>query len=289
MSGLFFDMNALKKFLLAKSLGLYINALSYLYPKKASHLAYRIFSEPRDGRLLHDNLPSILQEAETESYIHNNAAFQTYTWKGNEHIILLVHGWESNASRWEKLLPYLQKSGSTIIAIDAPGHGLSSGKEFNIPHYAEFIDVIAQKFQPEYLIGHSLGGAACVYYQSAYQHPSIRKMVLLGAPSDLKILIENYVTLLSLNSRMVQLLEDHFLEKFKFKLDDFSGRIFGTKLNIRGIIAHDVDDKVVAFAEGKKISGSWKNARFIETKGLGHSMHDDQLYNEVSDFLFEAE
>jgi hypothetical protein len=31
----------------------------------------------------------------------------------------------------EKILPYLKKSGSTIIAIDAPAHGLSSGKEFN--------------------------------------------------------------------------------------------------------------------------------------------------------------
>jgi hypothetical protein len=28
----------------------------------------------------------------------------------------------------EKILPYLKKSGSTIIAIDAPAHGLSSGK-----------------------------------------------------------------------------------------------------------------------------------------------------------------
>jgi esterase/lipase len=282
-------MKALKKFLLAKSLGLYINTLSYLYPKKASNLAYRIFSEPRDGRLLHDNLPSILQQAQTQTYIHNNTTFQTYTWKGNDHIILLVHGWESNASRWEKLLPYLQKSGSTIIAIDAPAHGLSGGKEFNIPQYAEFIDVIAKKFHPEYLIGHSLGGAACVYYQSAYQNPTIKKMVLLGAPSDLKILIDNYVALLSLNSKMVQLLEQHFIEKFKFKLEDFSGKIFGTKINIRGIIAHDVDDTVVSFAEARKISGSWKHAKFIETKGLGHSMHDDKLYNEVTDFLFEAE
>jgi pimeloyl-ACP methyl ester carboxylesterase len=46
----------------------------------------------------------------------------------------LVHGWESNASRWGNLLPYLKKSGSTIIAIDGPAHGLSSGKEFSIPN-----------------------------------------------------------------------------------------------------------------------------------------------------------
>jgi alpha-beta hydrolase superfamily lysophospholipase len=46
---------------------------------------------------------------------------------------------------------YLKKSGSTIIAIDAPAHGLSGGKEFNIPQYAAYIDILAQ-FKPSYLI-----------------------------------------------------------------------------------------------------------------------------------------
>ncbi len=274
---------------MAKSLGVYINILSYINPGMAALLAYRIFSEPRDGRLLKEQLPEILRQAETKTHIHDNQAFQTYTWAGNDNVILLVHGWESNASRWERMLPYLQKSGSTIIAIDAPAHGLSAGREFNIPRYAEFIDIIVREFKPVFLIGHSLGGAACVYYQSAYQHPSITKMILLGAPSDLKILIRNYIELLSLNSRMVTLLENFFLERFKFRLEDFSGKIFGTKLNLNGIIAHDIDDEVVSFEEARKISGAWKHARFIETKGLGHSMHDDALYCELCDFLFGAD
>jgi hypothetical protein len=42
-----------------------------------------------------------------------------------------------------KMLPYLRKSGSTII-IDAPAHGLSGGTEFNIPQYAAFIDILVQ-------------------------------------------------------------------------------------------------------------------------------------------------
>jgi hypothetical protein len=44
----------------------------------------------------------------------------------------------------KKMLPYLRKSGSTIIAIDAPAHGLSGGTEFNIPQYAAFIDILVQ-------------------------------------------------------------------------------------------------------------------------------------------------
>jgi esterase/lipase len=274
-------------FIFTKSIGLYINILSFVFPKKASQLAYAFFSEPREGKLSKDKLPGILQEAQSEMFQLQEDSFHTYTWKGNDTVILLVHGWESNASRWENLLPYLKKSGSTIIAIDGPAHGLSSGKEFNIPQYAEFIHVAVQKFKPQYLIGHSIGGKTCLYYQSVYQNDALKKMVILGAPSDFKIILNNYITLLSLNTKISKLLEAHYLNNFKLSLEQFSGKIFASKLNIKGLIAHDIDDTVVLFEEGKKIAGAWKNVIFIETKGLGHSMHDDELYKKVSHFLFE--
>jgi hypothetical protein len=90
-----------------------------------------------------------------------------------------------------------------------------------------------------------------------------------------------------LNSRISKALEDHYLNHFKLQLEHFSGKMFASKLNIEGLIAHDIDDTVVLFEEGKKIAGAWKNSTFIETKGLGHSMHDDELYKKVAGFLFE--
>ena len=276
-------------FIFTKSIGLYINLLSFVFPKKASQLAYAFFSEPREGKLSKNKLPEILQEAQSQTFQQEENFFQTYTWKGNDTIILLVHGWESNASRWENLLPYLKKSGSTIIAIDGPAHGLSSGKEFNIPQYAEFIHVAVEKFKPQYLIGHSIGGKTCLYYQSVYQNDALKKMVILGAPSDFKIILNNYIILLSLNAKISKSLETHYLSHFKLNLEQFSGKIFASKLNIKGLIAHDIDDSVVLFEEGKKIAEAWKNVIFIETKGLGHSMHDNELYEKVSRFLFETE
>ena len=279
-------MEKIKAYLLAKSIGLYLNLLSYVKPEKASFLAYRFFTEPRTGRLEKHNLPPILKDNFHETLVHGELQFQTYLWPGNENVILLVHGWESNASRWENLIPHLLKSGSTIVAIDAPAHGLSSGKELNLVMYADIIDATAKQFKPQFLVGHSVGAAACIYYQSKYQNPDIRKIVSLGAPSDLKVIFRNYVSLLSLNERMSSLMERYFLDRFRFKIEDFSARIFSASLKTRGIIAHDTNDDVVSFDEAKKIAGSWKNATFIETSGLGHSLHDDALYQKVSDFLF---
>lgn len=275
------------KFITLKSVGLYINCLSYVRPKKALQLSYALFSEPRIGRLKKEELPHILQQTETETFQHNQHHFQTYIWKGNATKILLVHGWESNAARWQKTLPHLQKSGSTIIAIDAPAHGQSSGKEFNVPLYAEFINKAVEKHQPHIIIGHSIGGIACVYHQHLFPNTSITKMVILGAPSDLQTLLNNYVKMLSLNKKMYAMMEQRFLTHFNFKVDDFSGKKFAKNITIKGFIAHDSDDTIVAFTEGEKIASSWKNSQFISTKGLGHGMHDDELYQKVYSFLFE--
>ncbi|MEO8253009.1 MAG: alpha/beta fold hydrolase [Flavobacterium sp.] len=274
-------------FLFTKSIGLYINLLSFVFPKKANQLAYTLFSQPREGKLVKDNLPDILKEAKKTIHQYQNNSFQSYTWQGNENVILLVHGWESNASRWKKLLVYLKKSGSTIIALDAPGHGLSSGKEFNIPQYAAFIDILVQEFKPKYLIGHSLGAKTCLYYQSTYQSNCIEKMVVLGSPSDFKIILTNYITLLSLNAKISKGLEHHYLQNFNLTMEQFSGKYFASKIKTKGLIAHDSDDTIVLFEEAKKIASSWQDAVFIETKGLGHSLHGEELYQKVYQFLFE--
>lgn len=274
---------------LIKSVGLYINLLSYIAPSIASQMAYRLFSEPRSGKLYPDKMPSILLEAEMDTLTHNNTTLQTYTWKGNEQIILLVHGWESNASRWEPFINILKKSGSTIIALDAPAHGLSSGKEFNIPKYAEFVSLLVIKHQPQFIVGHSLGGATTLYFLNKYKNDSLSKVVLLGTPSELRTIINNYVNLLSLNTKVFQLLEKRLFTYFRIRITEFSGKKFASKLKIKGLIVHDIEDNIVAFKEGKEIAKTWKSSKFIETKGLGHSLHDNKLYHRIYDFLFNKE
>ncbi|WP_293873541.1 alpha/beta fold hydrolase [Flavobacterium sp.] len=256
--------------------------------EKAKNKAYQLFSQPRKGQLTKELLPKTLQDATLETFQYNNENFQTYIWQGNEEIILLMHGWESNTSRWKKLLPYLKPLGKTIIAIDAPAHGLSEGKEFNAPKYAEFLKIVTQKYQPKILIGHSVGGAAIAFYLNKYKNPAIKKVILLGAPSDFKLLSDNFVKLLSLNHKIQAQLEAYYFQKFNINLNEFSGHKFAENFPQKAFIVHDIHDKVVLIDEGRKYASAWKNATFIETNGLGHSLNDPHLYQQISDFIQKA-
>lgn len=278
-------MQKIQFFIITKSIGVYLNLLSYINLENAKSKAYQLFSSPRKGKLKKDNLPKTLQSATLETFEYNNEKFQTYIWKGNEDIILLVHGWESNASRWKKLLHHLKPLGKTIIAIDGPAHGLSEGKEFNAPKYAEYLNVLTQKYQPKIVIGHSIGGAAISFYLNKYKNPAIEKVILLGSPSDFKIISDNFVKLLSLNNRIKEQLEDYCFQKFQINIDDFSGHKFAASFSQKAFIAHDKEDNVVLIDEGRKYASTWKDAIYIETNGLGHSMHDAELYQKIIDFI----
>ncbi len=275
----------IKYFLLTKSVGVWVNILAYFSPQKAKILSYKLFSEPRDGRLDPDDLFEVLKNVPLEYIEHKHHRFPIYQWKNSGATVLLVHGWESNSARWEIMLPFLHKANYNIIAVDAPGHGLASGKEFNIPLYSEFLNIVSRRFKPFAIIGHSLGGATAVHFMTHYSHPLITKMVLLGAPSDLEVLLNNYRNLLGLNRRTRNLLDDYYLENFNLHPVDFSGMKFAKTLDAEVFIAHDVDDKTVKIIEADKLDSGFKNSKYVRTKNLGHALHDDELYGKIMEFL----
>lgn len=279
-------MKKTQQLLLTKSIGLYLNALSYIRPKQAVDLAYRLFSKPRRGRLYPERLPYFLQKAETQKIILNQLEIQTYVWPGNDTRILLAHGWESNSARWSKLFRKISKTGATIMAIDAPGHGQSNGNEFTMLLYADILQHVAQSFQPTIIMGHSIGGSACVYSYHNYpnSYSQLQKMVVLGAPSEIKLLIDEYVRILSMNKRMARLLAEFFTTNFGIHIPEFTTAHFTSCFALQGLIAHDSTDPVVPFAEGKKLANAWTSAQFITTENLGHSMHDEYLYDQITAF-----
>lgn len=272
-------------FIFTKSIGLYLNILVFFAPKKAQFLAYKLFSTPRKGQLNSAKIPKILATATAEILTINDQFLHTYRWSGTKEVIMLLHGWESNSARWKKIIPYLKKLGHTIVAIDAPGHGLTSGNEFNVIMYSQYIQVAVQKFKPSILIGHSIGGAACVYNQFKFPNQDIKKIVLLGAPADIGLIVKNYIKLLWLNFRNTKLLYAHFKNKFDLDVTNFSIDQLAKTNVVEALIIHDVNDTVVDYSASTKLKAGFKNALFVQTEGLGHSLHDDAVYNKIMAFI----
>lgn len=104
---------------------------------------------------------------------------------GNENFepVLALHGWQDNAGTFDKLIPLLS-SKLHIIAIDAPGHGLSSHKPRGaLYHFMEMVVDVKRvvtylKWNTFSFLGHSMGGTIALMYASIYPE-EVKNIVLL--------------------------------------------------------------------------------------------------------------
>lgn len=273
----------IKYWLLTKSFGLVVNSISVMKPQKAGSIAYNLFSNPRDGKL--QAYSNFLTKAEKEIISYKTHKIQTYHWKGEKATVLLIHGWESNSNRWQGMIQYLKKKKYNIVSLDAPGQGMSSGKEFNAVLYAEFVNEVALKFKPTFLVGHSLGGMTMFFAQSKYQFPFVKKIVGLGSPNKFHRITKNYKQMLSLNNRTYNEYLKTFVDKFNIDTTYFNSETFIENIQQPVLIIHDKQDAIVPYNDAVQIVTKNPKVQFITTENLGHSLFSNQVYKQVVSFL----
>lgn len=271
-----------------KLIGSYLNVLSYVSADYAANKALHLFSKPRKGKLKPFQ-EKFLESAEQSYLQFEDFKIATYHWKGDKETILLAHGWESNSARWKNKINHFKKEGFNIIALDAPAHGNSESKVFNALLYSEFINVVASKYNPEIIIGHSVGGMATIFFQQKYQLESIKKIVLLGAPSEFKGVLKNYINLLGYNKKIEKHLDKIIIERFGSAPSDFSTSKFAKDVEAEGLIIHDTKDTIIPYSDAELIKKGLKNSKLISTPGFGHSLNDKSVTNHILEFISENE
>lgn len=271
--------------LLPKILGTKLNITSYFNSKKAALEAFIIFCAPRGGKVLPEQ-EVYLNNAKLEILEHEERTLQSYHWEGTGKKVLLIHGWESNTHRWHLLIKELQQKNYNIYAIDAPAHGNSSGRVLNVPRYAAAIETAVKAYNPEIIISHSIGALATIFHQHTYNLSNgLKKLVLLGAPSELNDIMQDYKKILGLNSRMMKALEVLVIDRFGYNFKEFSGAAFAKAIKIPTLIIHDKLDKITPVNASRSIHKNIPTSTYIETEGFGHSLYQDDVRTAVLKFI----
>jgi len=111
----------------------------------------------------------------------------------NVRPILCIHGWQDNAGTFDALIPMLPDHVS-YLAIDLPGHGLSSrypdGMIYSHVDYLYTLNLICKKFQWEKIsiMAHSMGAIISFLFASAFPE----KVDMVIALDSLKPFITNF-------------------------------------------------------------------------------------------------
>lgn len=268
----------------AKFIGAIINFISLFSSRAAGKLAIKLFSSPKKKRLK-ETEKDFLETAFIEDIKYNDIRIMTYRWLGKKDTILLVHGWESNSFRWKDLIIKLSALDYNVIALDAPAHGRSSGKLFNAVIYSECINLVAKKFKPNIVIGHSVGGMATTFFQHKYQLPTIEKLVLLGAPSNFVDVFGRYVNMMGYNSRISKAMNEIIHERFNNKPEHFNAAKFSETIAAKGLLIHDKYDSIIPYSDAEDFKNFYKNSKLITTEGFGHGLKSETVDQHILTFV----
>lgn len=267
-----------------KLYGFYFNTLSLLSRDKGAALALRIFSTPRKGKIL-PNQDEFLTTAHQQKLVTTDGFIQLYHWKGEGKTVLLAHGWESNAWRWKYLIEPLMKKGFNVIALDAPAHGASDGTEFTAVKYSKIIRILVELYEPEIIIAHSVGAMASSFQESETPHDFLEKMVLLGSPNRLEVIMKDYQMLVGFSNRVYRSLNQLLHNMYGFYIEEFSTANFVSRIDCEILLIHSKQDSIVPFESVKEIAAKSHHGKVYESKTGGHSLHTPEVIEEILAFL----
>jgi pimeloyl-ACP methyl ester carboxylesterase len=262
----------------------YLNIFTFFNVKKGGQKAFEIFSKPRKGRLT-ENQKEYLALSKQEVLYFENISIQTYFWEGTKPPILLLHGWESNAARWQSLISLLKKNQYSIVALDAPAHGASGSTFFNLLLYADMVHEVVKKHQPMAIVGHSAGGYTAAFYLKNFEHPSVSKAVLLAALSDNSVVFDYFLNYIKVNQKVRAAFYGYVETKLGGSPRDLTAANFAKQFSEKALIIHDEGDELIPIEAAESIHQSWKNSTYIHTKGFGHRLRDKQVDRFVLGFI----
>ncbi|KPM31470.1 Alpha/beta hydrolase fold protein [Croceitalea dokdonensis DOKDO 023] len=264
--------------------GQWLNVIAIFSPTRAAKIGFQIFTTIRKGRVLPQQ-KSFLDAAKHSVETIKGHQVQAYSWPGTKPTVLLLHGWESNTHRWHKLIAKLREHQYHVLAFDAPAHGYSTGKKLHVPLYAEVLRHFINTHKPTFLIGHSMGGMTALYDHYLHPQTTVRKIVTIGSPCEFEGFMHHYQNLLKFNQRVWDAMDQGLKQWFGYHFTEFSSARFVAENTLPGLLFHDKLDKQVPYTASVKVHEHWKNSQLILTEGLGHSMHQDEVNEQIIGFL----
>ncbi len=278
----------LKKYIqkaIPKLIGFYLNTSAIFNKKYSGNLSLKIFCKPRKGKIREkDN--AYLQNFEKSFLQYENMQIAVYKKGSGATKILLVHGWESNAARWERLNNELEKENKyTLYMLDAPAHGASDGTAFSSPLYAQFLQIVSNKIQPEILIGHSIGAGSIAYCYNEVQNLGAKKIVLMGSPNTFSEIKNTYISVLGLSKNSTKALDISILKKYNLSPTDYVVSKYVKKIDAKVLVLHDVTDTISIVENAKSIYNNLTNGSLKITNGFGHSLQHKTIFDTVINFV----
>jgi len=229
---------------------------------------------------------SFLKTAQQTSIPFMKGSIQVYQWGKGQQIIGMIHGWEGRTSDFSTIIEALQDD-FTIIAFDAPSHGLSSRQPTALFDFIEAVQTVISQYSINHIISHSFGSVAVLNMLA--NHPQkIEKIAMFTSPNRFKDRMLFDAEQAGMHPKTTEKFMKTVEKRFSINIDELNVSDIVSKITIKDkLILHDIDDKVVSIDQSKQIQAAWNNVELQEFQGTGHYriLHDTAALEKLKTFL----
>jgi len=241
--------------------------LGAVAPGLAAAWAERLFLSPRRTRRSR-TAEAVLARGQQRVLQLGGERVAVWSWGAGPRV-LLVHGWSGYGGQLTAFVAPLVDAGFSVVAYDAPGHGVSSGRTSSLPELADMVARVGRATGGPYaVVAHSLGAAATAV--ALRDGLKAERAVFLSPPSDPREGIRAFGDTLGLPKGVQQRLAARIEARFDMRLRDLALPNFAPLLQVPLRIFHDVADREVPVEAGEAVVRAWPGAQLTRTEGLGH-------------------
>ena len=264
-----------------------LNIVALVSRRKAAAQAFELFCTPM--RKSKKKKPGVFATGEKMHFKIDGLAIHGHRWNfPKEKKILIVHGFESTSSNFDRYInPFIRK-GYEVLAFDAPAHGRSEGKQITLPLYVDTIQKINEKFGPiNAYLAHSFGGLAVTHFLETVPSEEIR-LVLIAPATETTTAIDSFFKFLHLGDGLRKDFDALIYEKGGKRPSEYSIRRAMRHLNAAVLWIHDEGDEMTPLSDALKIKDDdHKNIEFMITKGFGHRRiyRENSVVKKILEFL----
>lgn len=243
-------------------------------PTLAQKWAKKLFFSPRNSKQEIPDIPGLQQHWHTYTRTDGTKSKCRIYTAGNGPAVILVHGWESSASRMSAIANQLLEKGLRVILFDLPAHGFSPGKNTNLVDVSTVIQDLAKNIaanENEFLaiVSHSFGAACSGHAIKSGINPD--HFISIGAPSSMDFILNSFCAAIGASEQTKKGLINHIEEILKGPYEKESLTSMAKQLNPKGLIIHDLDDRMVPYTHAEAFSAAWQEAKLFTTEKLGHN------------------
>ena len=272
--------------------GRVLDGLYRLSPRLAAKVAVRIFTSPKRVACSPTEEEFINRAEPVDTDFDD--ALAGYRWGAQDAAprVLLIHGWESNAGRWQPLGDRLLRKGCRVFAFDAPASGRSSGRTVPYNHYVAAALAFEGQHGPfDVYIGHSFGGG--VVAQLASRVPVERRparMAVMASFDETEHVFDRYQDMLKFSDRVRSVFDALLLASLGpgGKVRDYSNTAALEELSeVDGLVIHSRDDAISPYAEGQALHAAWPGAELLSFDNQGHALRGEPVLNALENFALK--